>query len=99
LSAPVELFDDALSSRLDLADLPPGPGCPGVLALRVQFDIGERTYGVPVPFGRSQLASPRPGDDASVTARADAGSMTVVQVDRPGRSALDKLRARWGRKK
>jgi hypothetical protein len=98
LSAPAELVDDALSVHLDLADLPAGPGGPEVLALRVQFDIGERTYGVPVPFGRSQPVPPR-GADVPVTARADAGSMTVVQVDRPGRSALDKLRARWGRKK
>lgn len=99
LSAPAELVDGALRARLDLADLPPGPGGVEVLALRVQFDIGERTLGVPVPFGRSQPAPSRHGDDLPVMARADTGSMTVVDVVRPERSALEKLRSRWGRKK
>jgi glycosyltransferase involved in cell wall biosynthesis len=100
LSAPAELQDGTLLSRLDLADLPPGPPGPAVLALRVQFDIGTRTFGLPVPFGRSQAATPaHVGDDHQVTARADRGSMTVVEMVRPDRPMLDKLRARWGRKK
>jgi glycosyltransferase involved in cell wall biosynthesis len=98
VSAPAELADGVLRARLDLSALPPGPRGAELLALRVQFDVGERTFGVPVPFGRSQPA--HPGDrDRRVTARADGGSTTVVEIVRTGRPTLEKLRARLGRKK
>jgi hypothetical protein len=100
VSVPAELGDGDLRAQLDLAELPPGPPGVELLSLRVQFDIGARTFGLPVPFGRSQSAPPRhEGDDHQVTARADGGSMTVVEIVRPGRPMLDRLRARWGRKK
>jgi glycosyltransferase involved in cell wall biosynthesis len=100
LSAPAGLTDGVLRARLDLTALPPGPPGVELFSLRVQFDIGARTFGLPVPFGRSQPAPSRhEGDDHQVTARADGGSMTVVEVVRPGRPMLDKLRARWGRKR
>lgn len=95
LAAPAVLVDGRLRATLDLTALPPGPRDTAPLALRVQFDIGERTFGVPVPFGRSR---PRhDGGEHLVTARADGGSMTVVEIVRTGRPMLEKLRARWGR--
>ena len=69
------------------------------LALRVQFDIGERTYGLPVPFGRSRLAAGSEGDDHRVDVRADGASMTLVEVRSLRRSRLTGLRARLGRKR
>jgi glycosyltransferase involved in cell wall biosynthesis len=98
LSAPAELRDGALHARLDLAGLPEGDGS-ALLALRVQFDIGERTYGLPVPFGRSQPAAGREGDDHRVDVRADGASMTLVEVVSPRRPRLTGLRARLGRKR
>jgi poly(ribitol-phosphate) beta-N-acetylglucosaminyltransferase len=101
VSATAELVDGRLHARLDLDDVPDEPGGTGdtgLLALRVQFDIGERTYGVPVPFERSQHAPSR-HDDRPATARGDARSMTVVELVRPRRSPLEKLRSRWGRNK
>jgi glycosyltransferase involved in cell wall biosynthesis len=100
LSAPAELRDGTLLARLDLGRLPDAAAGPVELAVRVQFDIGARTFGLPVPFGRSQAAPRRDeGADHQVTARADGGSMTVVDVVRPGRPMIEKLRARWGRKR
>ena len=104
LAAPAELVGTQLRARLDLDPLRRGPGSEGVLTLRVQFDIGERTFGVPVPFGRVrpslQLAD-RDGQDQRaslrVIPRADKESMTVLELARP--RLLDKLRARRGRKK
>lgn len=98
LSTPAEVRDGALAASLDLARLPEGDGAT-TLALRVQFDIGERTYGLPVPFGRSRLAAGRAEDDHRADVWADGASMTLVEVRSPRRSRLTGLRARLGRKR
>jgi hypothetical protein len=71
----------------------------GTVALRVQFDVGERTFGVPVPFGRWQAGGE--AHDRRVAGRADGGGMTVLDVEQSvgPENVLQKLRARWGRKK
>jgi glycosyltransferase involved in cell wall biosynthesis len=99
LSAPAAVVDGALRARLDVVDLPVGPRGTDPLALRVQFDIGERTYGLPVPFGRSQPAAGREGDDLRVDVRADGASMAIVEIASSERPMLTRLRARLGRKK
>jgi poly(ribitol-phosphate) beta-N-acetylglucosaminyltransferase len=96
LSAPAVLAGDTLRTTLDVDQLSGRRGVGSLLALRVQFDIGERTYGVPVPFGRFRSAD---GSADSVVARADGSSMTLVELGQAGRPMLDKIRARWGRKK
>lgn len=99
LAEPADLRDGALEADLDLDRLRAQAGGTSLLALRVQFDIGARTYGVPVPFGRSQPAVGREGVDHRVIARADGSSMTLIEVQPSGGRKLKTLRARWGRKK
>lgn len=95
VAVPATYSDGSLRARLDLAGV---PGLSGVVALRVQFDVGERTHGVPVPFGQERPPAEGPtGADAVV--RADGDGFAVVEIAERDRSLLDRLRARLGRKK
>ena len=98
--APATYSEGALAGRIDLAGLLAEGRGPTSVGLRVQFDIGERTYGVPLPAARAQDSEVRAAQDRPlVTVRADRDDNTVVDLERRPRSVQDRLRARWGRNK